>query len=56
MKLFFFGSDNDLGFAVVRVLGKDMDPSKMLALLSEITVDENNGSLNQIKSFVKNLK
>jgi len=52
----FFGSDNDLGFALVRVLGDNMDPSKMLALLSEIKVDEDSGSLDQIKSFVKNLK
>ena len=55
-EVIFYGSDRELGFAVVRVLGDGMDPSRMMALASEIQVDDENGSFKQIESFLKSVK
>lgn len=55
-EIIFFGSDNELGFALVRVLGNGMNPSKMMALAREIQVDDDSGSFKQIQSFIKNIK
>jgi hypothetical protein len=49
-----FGSDKEKGFAVVRILGSNMDPSKMMALASELNFDNEDGSMKQIESFMKN--
>ncbi|MCF6279855.1 MAG: DUF4252 domain-containing protein [Flavobacteriaceae bacterium] len=50
-----FGSDRSKGFALIRILGKDMDPSKMMLLANEIKYDGDEGDLKGLESFFKNL-
>lgn len=45
-----FGSSNDMGFAVVRVLGDDMDPNKLMKLSS--VLDNGNVENEQVKQFM----
>ena len=37
-----FGYSNIVGVGVARLLGENMDPAKMLEMLQNITMDENN--------------
>src|SRR5690606_34040534 len=49
-----FGNANHMGFAVVRILGDDMDPNKLMQLssvLEKITFD--NVQVNQVMDFFK---
>lgn len=49
-----FGSANDMGFAVVRILGNDMDPSKIMQLSSVIESGNFDASqLKQVTQFFK---
>lgn len=53
-EVILFGSSKDLGFAVVRVLGNDMSPDKMVTLVSAMqkaNVDEN--QVQEIMNFFK---
>ncbi|WNH07849.1 DUF4252 domain-containing protein [Thalassobellus suaedae] len=53
-EVIIFGSSNELGFAVVRVLGNNMSPDKMVNLVGAIQkagVDES--QLNDIMNFFK---
>ncbi len=54
-EVIIFGSDKEQGFALVRVLGSNMDPAKMMQLAQEIKVDGEDSSLKQLESFMKNL-
>lgn len=56
-EVILFGYDKELGFALVRVLGDEMDPSKMMMLAQEIQVNsEDGGSLSQIEAFLKEIQ
>lgn len=55
-EVLFFGSDTDLGFALIRVLGNKMNPSKMMALAAEINVNDKNVAIEQITSFLGSIK
>ncbi len=49
-----FGSSNDMGFAVVRILGNDMDPSKLMTLSSVLDKSKiENGQVKQMLDFFK---
>ncbi len=49
-----FGSANDKGFAVVRILGNDMDPNKLMELTSVIkTGNIDNSQIQQFTEFFK---
>jgi hypothetical protein len=53
-EVIIFGSSKELGFGIVRVLGNDMSPDKMVTLVSVLkgaNVDE--GQLQDIMSFFK---
>lgn len=45
-----FGSANDKGFAVVRVLGNDMDPNKIMTLSS--VLGSGNMDTSQVQQFI----
>lgn len=49
-----FGSSNEMGFAVVRILGDDMDPSKIMKLSS--VLDKSNVDDSQVKQFMEFFK
>ena len=53
-EVIIFGSDKEQGFALVRVLGSNMDPAKMMQLAQEIKVDGEDSSFKQLESFMKN--
>ena len=55
-QVIFYGADNDLGFAVARVLGNKMDPAKMMTLVNEVHIDQDSESFSQIGSFMKNMQ
>jgi hypothetical protein len=55
-EVLFFGSDTDLGFALIRILGNKMNPSKMMALAAEINVNDKNVAIEQITSFLGSIK
>lgn len=53
-ELIVFGSSNERGFAIVRILGDDMDPAKILKLgdvINQIESDEN--SVQDFMEFFK---
>lgn len=53
-EVILFGSSKDMGFAVVRILGNDMSPDKMVTLVSAMqtaNVDEN--QIQDIMNFFK---
>src|SRR5690606_2217954 len=49
-----FGSANDMGFAVVRILGNDMDPNKLMQLSS--VMETGNVDSTQIQQFMNFFK
>ena len=55
-EIILYGSDKELGFALVRVLGNKMDPAKMMKLVNEVNLDDDSGSMQQIGAFMKNFK
>lgn len=49
-----FGSSNDMGFAVVRILGDDMDPNKLMKLSSVLeNGNVENEQVKQVMDFFK---
>ncbi|AOW19839.1 DUF4252 domain-containing protein [Urechidicola croceus] len=55
-EVIIYGSDKEMGFALVRILGDKMDPSKMMNLIGKINMEGDNNSLKQIETFMKNMK
>lgn len=51
-----FASDNEKGFAIVRVLGENMNPSNILKLTQEIKMDGDSGQLKQLGGLLSSLK
>jgi len=50
------GADNEKGFALVRILGKNMNPSDIIKLSQEIKIDGNSSQMKQLESLFKSLK
>ena len=50
-----FGSDNKKGFALVRVLGENMNPSQILEMAQHLKLDGNSGQMSQLESIFKNI-
>tara|TARA_R110001583_G_scaffold70457_2_gene199408 strand:- start:17747 stop:18295 length:549 start_codon:yes stop_codon:yes gene_type:complete len=51
-----FGADNDKGFAVIRVLGENMNPSEIMKLANEIKLDGESGQMQQLEGLLSGLK
>lgn len=54
-EVIIFGADNEKGFALVRVIGENMDPSEIMKLTSEIKLDNDAGQLKELESLFKNI-
>ena len=53
-EMILFAQDNDKGFALARVLGEDMKPENMIALLKSIqNIDKNSEVFGQMEQFFK---
>ncbi len=50
-----FGADNEKGFAVVRVIGENMNPADIMKLSQEIRLDGDSGQLKQLEGLFKNM-
>lgn len=50
-----FGSDKEKGFAVVRVIGENMNPNEILKLAQEIKLDGDSGQMQQLEGLLKGL-
>ena len=50
-----FGSDKDKGFAVVRVIGENMNPTEILKMAQEIKLDGDSGQMQQLEGLLKGL-
>ena len=51
-----FGADGDKGFAIIRVIGENMNPSDILKLTQEIKMDGDSNELKQLGSLLGSLK
>jgi hypothetical protein len=47
-----FGSENEKGFAIIRVIGENMDPSAIMKLTQEIKVDDNSTEMKQLEGLL----
>ncbi len=53
-ELIVFGNANDQGFGIIRVLGKNMEPKKMMTLMNALqNADFNEDQLNGITEYFK---
>lgn len=55
-EVIIFGSDSKRGFALVRVLGKNMNPSDILNMAQEIKLDGNSPQLKQLGGLLGSIK
>lgn len=51
-----FGADNNKGFAVVRVIGENMNPTDILKMTQEIKIDGDSNELKQLEGLFSSLK
>lgn len=51
-----FGSDSKRGFALVRVLGENMNPAEIFGLAQEIKLDGNSQQLKQLGGLLGSIK
>ena len=52
-EVIIFGSENTKGFAIVRVIGDNMNPSDIFKLMEKIQLDGNSGEMKQLESILK---
>jgi len=50
-----FGADNEKGFAIIRILGKNMTPSDIIKLSQDIKIDGNSNQLKLLEGLFKSL-
>ena len=51
-----FGSNNEKGFAVVRVIGENMNPANILKLTEELKMDGDSDQLKQLGDLLSSIK
>lgn len=55
-EVIIFGSDSKRGFALVRVLGENMNPTNILSMAQEIKLDGNSQQLKQLSGLLGGIK
>jgi uncharacterized protein DUF4252 len=55
-EVIIFGSDNEKGFAVIRVIGENMNPANILKLTQKLKMDGDSNELKQLGSLLSSLK
>lgn len=55
-EVIIFGSDNDKGFAVVRITGENMNPSDIMKLANDIKLDGDSNQLKQLEGLFSSIK
>ena len=51
-----FGSDNKRGFALVRVIGENMNPAEIFSLAQEIKLDGDSQQFKQLEGLLTSIK
>ena len=54
-EVIIFGADNEKGFAIVRVIGENMNPSEILKIAQEINLDNNSEQMKQLSGLLGNI-
>lgn len=54
-EVIIFGSDNEKGFAIIRITGENMNPADIMKLSQEIKLDDDSGQLNQLTGLLKSI-
>ncbi|MDO9260418.1 MAG: DUF4252 domain-containing protein [Flavobacteriaceae bacterium] len=52
----FFGTDNEKGLAIVRVLGENMNPAAMVQLLNKINIEKDSSNLKSLHTIFDKIK
>lgn len=55
-EIVIFGSDNNKGFAVVRVIGENMNPSDILKIAQDLKLDGESEQLKQLGGLLSSIK
>jgi len=55
-EVIIFGADNKKGFAVVRVIGENMNPTDIIKLSQEIKLDGSSGQLKQLEGLLGSIQ
>jgi hypothetical protein len=55
-EVIIFGSDSKRGFALVRVIGENMNPAEIFSLAQEIKFDGNSQQLKQLGGLLSSIK
>ena len=55
-EVIIFGSDNEKGFAVIRVIGENMNPASILKLTQNLNLDGDSNELKQLGGLLSSLK
>ncbi len=55
-EVIIFGSDNEKGFAVIRVKGENMNPANILKLAQNLKMDGDSNELKQLGGLLSSLK
>lgn len=55
-EVIIFGSDNEKGFAVVRVTGENMNPNDIMKLANEIKLDGDSDQFKQLEGLFSSIK
>lgn len=55
-EVIFFGSENEKGFAIARVIGEKMNPSDIMKMIQEIKVDGDSNEMQQLEGLLSLMK
>lgn len=55
-EVIIFGSDNAKGFAIVRVIGENMNPSDILQMAQEIKLDSESSEMKQLAGLLSSIQ
>ncbi|MFZ2432100.1 MAG: DUF4252 domain-containing protein, partial [Lutibacter sp.] len=55
-EVIIFGSDSKRGFALVRVLGENMNPADIMSVAQEIKLDGNSQQFKQLGALLGSIK
>lgn len=54
-EVIIFGAENTKGFAIVRVIGENMNPSDIFKLMEKIQLDSDSGEMKQLEGILKGI-
>ena len=55
-EVIIFGAESEKGFAIIRVIGENMNPADIMELSQEIKLDNDSGEMKQLEGLLSTLK